>query len=235
MTIVAWTSATILILMLMKRASWPNPMIMARRASPSIARQWPSSAAATRGKRESRAAAVFETSACEFEAVIHIAALCDPPSHDYVGDDTLDHLDCVADFDEDVPEYPGCLGKPGAWVDGGCGIGLKAVLKAAANNKFTRSSVREDMYIKAFERPRRGRHSTFVKEDWDELGFKAEDRAFITQIAKDLHPEYWFVETTEGREWTGDHGKEGELTFMEARHLRNIHDGMEERLGKRGL
>ena len=27
---------------------------------------------------------------------------------------------------------------------------------------------------------------------------------------------------------------EGELTFMEARHLRSIHDGMEERLGKRG-
>ena len=40
------------------------------------------------------------------------------------------------------------------------------------------------------------------KEDWDELGLKAEDRAFITQIAKDMHPEYWFVETTEGREWT---------------------------------
>ena len=83
--------------------------------------------------------------------------------------------------------------------------------------------------------PRRGRHSTSVKEDWDELGLKAEDRAFITQIAKDMHPEYWWVETTEGREWTGDHMKEGELTFLEARHLRNIHDGMEERLGKRGL
>ena len=25
--------------------------------------------------------------------------------------------------------------------------------------------------------------------------------------------------------------KEGELTFLEARHLRSIHDGMEERLG----
>ena len=73
------------------------------------------------------------------------------------------------------------------------------------------------------------------KEDWDELGLKAEDRAFITQVAKDMHPEYWWVETTEGREWTGDHMKEGELTFMEARHLRNIHDGMEERLGRRGF
>ena len=153
------------------------------------------------GKREKVAlAAVFETSACEFEAVIHIAALCDPPSHDYVGDDTLDHLDCVADFSEDVPEYPGCLGKPGAWVDGGCGIGLKAVLKAAANNKFTRSSVREDMYIKAFAE--KGLDVADIphlsKEDWDELGLKAEDRAFITQIAKDMHPEYWWVETTEG-------------------------------------
>ena len=188
------------------------------------------------GKREKVAlAAVFETSACEFEAVVHIAALCDPPSHDYVGDDTLDHLDCVADFEENAPEYPGCLGKPGAWVDGGCGIGLKAVLKAAANNKFTRSSVREDMYIKAFEGLDVADIPHLSKEDWDELGLKAEDRAFITQIAKDLHPEYWWVETTEGREWTGDSMKEGELTFLEARHLRNIHDGMEERLGKRGL
>ena len=153
------------------------------------------------GKREKVAlAAVFETSACEFEAVVHIAALCDPPSHDYVGDDTLDHLDCVADFDEDVPEYPGCLGKPGAWVDGGCGIGLRAVLKAAANNKFTKSSVREDMYIKAFAE--KGLDVADIphlsEEDWDELGLKAEDRAFITQIAKDMHPEFWWVETTEG-------------------------------------
>ena len=49
-----------------------------------------------------------------------------------------------------------------------------------------------------------------------------------------MHSEYWWVETTEGREWSGDSMKEGELTFLEARHLRNIHDGMEERLGKRG-
>jgi hypothetical protein len=95
-------------------------------------------------------------------------------------------------------QYPGCLGKPGAWVDGGCGIGLKAVLKAAANNKFTKSSVREDMYIKAFEGLDVADIPHLTKEDWDELGLKAEDRAFITQIAKDMHPEYWWVETTEG-------------------------------------
>ena len=33
----------------------------------------------------------------------------------------------------------------------------------------------------------------------------------------------------DGRPW-----EKGGLTFLEARHLRNIHDGMEERLGKRG-
>ena len=66
------------------------------------------------GKRKKVAlAAVFETSACEFEAVVHIAALCDPPSHDYVGDDTLDHLDCVADFSEECPSTRAAWGSPG--------------------------------------------------------------------------------------------------------------------------
>ena len=117
---------------------------------------------APRGEREKVAlAAVFETSACEFEAVVHIAALCDPPSHDYVGDDTLDHLTASRTLLKKCPNTR-LPREARAWVDGGCGIGLKAVLKAAANNKFTRSSVREDMYIR-FLGPRRGGHSHLSK------------------------------------------------------------------------
>jgi len=188
------------------------------------------------GKREKVAlAAVFETSACAFEAVVHLAALCDPPNYEFVGDDTLDHLDCVADHDDEPAQYPGCLGRPGAWVAGGCGMGLRAVLRAAANNKFTKSVVREAQYLEVFSDVDVADIPALTAEDWAELGLTSEDRAFIKQAHKDLHPEFWWADTTEGREWLGDFMQEGEFTFLEARSIRRIRDGMAERLGELGF
>ena len=189
------------------------------------------------GKREKVAlAAVFETSACEFEAVVHLAALCDPPNHEFIGDDTLDHLDCVADHDDEGAQkpYPECLGVPGAWVDGGCGKGLRAVLRAAGClhflDLFVANAV-DELAIPAMD-----------SEDWAELGMRinmregplyvrAEDRAFIKQAHKDLHPELWWRDGV----WMGDAMEKDELIIWEARSIRQIHEGMAKRLGERGF
>ena len=48
--------------------------------------------------------------------------------------------------------------------------------------------MREDMYIKAFEGLDVADIPHLSKEDWDELGLKAEDRAFITQIRQGSAP-----------------------------------------------